>query len=161
MTTVSKVHVFDARFPSFVAATLSLLRKRLHLSREVSDDVVRARGRLMKEDNSRDKWEVRLFDFLRHGPYRIWHANGFRREIAHVYYVGSHLHGLSRDWDENGTLISEISYVNGQPHGIARNWRNDGTLAALYVYEHGELVPTCTTLHETTDVSQQVHGCLD
>lgn len=123
--------VFDGRFPrGVVATTLSLMRRRLRLSREMVDDVVRTRGHVNKElycySNGVLFCKIPYFDGKQHGLSRGWHLNGA------CYWVDSYVdgkrHGLSREWYTNGTRHWEISYVDGEPHGLLRWWRKDESL---------------------------------
>ena len=115
-----------------VAPTLYLFRKRLGLSREVSDDVVRARGRVAREHCAVDYTykSVSLFDEKRHGPLREW--TGFEDDDdvldTEIMYVDDKKHGLERSWDCNGILLWEISYIADKQHGISRGWHENGTL---------------------------------
>ena len=83
-----------------------------------------------------------------HGAYRVRHRNG--RLAEELRYRDGLMHGVSRDWDENGRLLGsftmvngsglqqyrhnngrlkmEISSRNGKFHGRCRDWLRDGTL---------------------------------
>ena len=85
-----------------------------------------------------------------HGAYRSWHKNGRPASIephadglphglaTHWNSRGRKLGtyrlkngtGVVRDWDDSGTLRSEISVVDGLFTGRSRTWLADGTLAS-------------------------------
>ena len=113
--------VYPFRLPSCVMSTLSLMRRRLHVSREMADDVVRARGRLARFASS----EVSLFDNIWHGRVRAWHENSGTLSWECIYVKGLP-HGHMRRWHNNGALCVEIPYVNGKVHGIRRKWYDNG-----------------------------------
>ena len=116
--------MFTARFPSSCEPTLCLLRRRVRLSREVTDDVVRARGSV--EKHAFTDGLVSWFDDKRHGLARWWRENNTLSD--EVPFFDDKRHGLERWWHENGTLWAEIPYVDGKKHGLARWWRTNGIL---------------------------------
>lgn len=157
--------VFVDRFPSSLVLTLCLLRRRVRLSREVADDVVRARGSRTKSKNDDNEVvEQQCFDYRLHGPALLWNQNGAlvmklryvegkRHGIARGWYdngerhwektnVNDNPHGLTRGWHENGARCYENSYVDGKRHGLDRWWSDDGHLSLEFVYENDRLVST-------------------
>lgn len=115
--------VFTAHFPSYTFPTLCLLRRRARLSRELVDDVMRARGRIRHtpEIPHEESW----FDNIRHGRSRGLYFNGI---VWWDYtYVCNQRHGLSRGWHMNGARQWEISYVAGKKHGPAQEWNENGS----------------------------------
>lgn len=155
--------VYDTCFPLSLASTLSLLRRRVRLSREVADDVVRARGyigpvkwvywkteKYFFDDKShgRETWlqddgvtiraEFTYVNGKIHGEERWWHPNGVL-ESDH-FYVDGKMHGLRRLWRENGRLRGTIMYVNGIRHGVMRFWNEEGTVVKEEHYVNGHIV---------------------
>ena len=106
---------------------LCLLRRRLSLSREVSDDVVRAQGFLRKHFiGSTLIEEVSYFNKNRHGLEHGWHANGA------LWWESSYDNGKRnnscRTWFPNGKLSSETFFIYGKRlHGITKYYREDGS----------------------------------
>ena len=114
--------------PSF-ASIVGLLRRRMCLSRELVDDVVRARGERFVwfySDDTPEHESVWIDGMLQCG--RGWWRSG-RLQRKTLYRNGVY-HGFSRWWHENGTLRKEIPYVNNKRHGLAREWYDDGSLAS-------------------------------
>ena len=128
-TVVTKAIV--GQFPPYVAPTLCLLRKRARLSREVSDDVVRARGRVTQEKNDDDYSThiiISRFDDKRHGLLQIWHGDALDALEMEASFVDGNPHGLDRAWHTNGRLLWEKQYIYGKQHGVSRGWFSNGTL---------------------------------
>lgn len=155
--------VFVDCFPSSLTSTLCLLRRRVRLSRELTDDVVRARGHKVQLDDRYadvvasifdDKYHGRTYarlwsgvreiipyvDGKRHGLACSFYCNGNR--LAEVPYVNSQRHGLSRRWHAHGTLAVEERHVDNWIHGYERKWREDGTLFEENLWSHGHLQST-------------------
>lgn len=57
-------------------------------------------------------------------------------------YKNENLHGLTRYWDESGSLISEAIYSNGKLHGCWTSYYKDGSVKLkahyYYGYKHGK-----------------------
>lgn len=164
MTTKCKRRVFDDRFPSSLVPLLGLLRRRVRCSREVTDDVVRARGSQQREKACYGigVTEKKHFDHKRHGTSRGWYANGARyweisyaTDMAHglerywhvdgncmyeMTYVDGIRNGVERRWYMNGMLRSEIPIVANEMHGLARFWDSNGVLLREDLYIHGSLI---------------------
>ena len=140
------VCVNASTFPSRVTPLLGLLRKRMRLSRELVDDVVRARGRMVREtiDNN-SIWEQTHFDDYRHGPSLAFYASGGHR--WKLCYVNGKVHGLGRYYYANGHPQREVTYVNGKWSGRSRTWREDGSLKAIAWYAQNRLVSYIDTLN--------------
>lgn len=129
--------VFTDRFPSSLVSVVSLLRRRVRCSREVADDVVRARGYIKMNMAFIELFEEqRFFDNIRHGLGRAWYKNNGAPHWETTYVNGKR-HGLERVWYANGTLGQEIAYSNDERHGLARWWSEEGTLLHAIVYCHG------------------------
>ena len=126
-TMSSKECVFTTQFPSRVAPTVCLLRRRLVLSREVISDVVRARGRVImkyQKEDGRLTMEVSEFDNKKHGLTRRWFLNG---NLAwEMPYIDGIQHGIERQWHTNGARRWVVPHVKGLMHGTARWWRDTG-----------------------------------
>lgn len=132
--------VFADRFPFSCMATLCLLRCRVRLSRELTDDVVRARGRVVRgyyTTNGPLCNRVAYFDDKMHGREQWWNKNGA------LYIDGTWInggrHGLFRWWYYDRTLAFETQYYNGRMHGFDRTWNNDVCIIETR-YHHGEQV---------------------
>ncbi len=73
-----------------------------------------------------------------HGAYREWYSNGQMKLDSNVIggvadvSAGSQqdwlFDGVSRVWNEKGSLIAEIPYENGQLEGISKYYYPDGTI---------------------------------
>ena len=128
--TMSGRKVFTARFPSSCEPTLCLLRRQMGLSRELTDDVVRARGVVRKSSEpympNVDVIES-VFDGKRHGLERWWRENGTL--WTEIPFVDGKRHGLARWWYENGTLWKEVPFVDDKRHGLDRLWHENGTIS--------------------------------
>lgn len=125
-----KCFVFAERFPDQFCATLRLLRRRVRLSRELADDVVRSRGhieRVYRVDNTIHT-EVPHIDNFRHGCARTWHSCGIQLFMEELFIDGN-LHGVVRGWWSNGNQHWEWSFSRGAPIGCDRWWYEDGTLS--------------------------------
>ena len=119
--------VYRDKMPSSVVVTLCLLRQRVQLSREVSDDIVRARGIVTRcnvtgyDLNNTFREEQSFFDDRHHGLIRGWYcSNGsLWKEIP---VIGGKWHGRVRYWWENGRQQWEIPYVNNDRNGRLLRW---------------------------------------
>lgn len=137
---------FNDRLPLATRATLRLLRRRVHLSRELADDVVRARGH-----NCRSRFgyldecvETPVYDEKRNATTRLWYADGTLK--AKLFHVDGMYHGVQRWWHRNGILNTEIAYDNGEQHGTERWWDARGTLLSQKMFQDGvEEFPTYET----------------
>jgi hypothetical protein len=80
--------------------------------------------------------EHRFKDGLLHGLCREWDENGnLLGEFKMVHGTG-----VQREWHDNGQLKIEVSTVNGEFSGRNRIWLRDGTLIAERFYLHGRQV---------------------
>lgn len=62
-----------------------------------------------------------------------WYKNGQKKFEHH--------NDTLREWYENGQLKAEAPYdKNGDLHGITKKWDEDGSLTGQEKYKHGELV---------------------
>lgn len=50
------------------------------------------------------------------------------------------LHGVVREWHDNGQLMVETHYADNKRHGLNRYWSKEGQLFKEQVYEHGNSV---------------------
>lgn len=142
MTMNRHVRVFTDRFPSCTVPTLCLLRRRMSLSRELADDIVRMRGQRLYEydwfltpENVTNTYITVRFDGMKHGLARWFHENGIR--WAELPFVNDKTHGVQRWWDSDNTLRSEYTFVNDMRHGVSRRWGNDGSLEHEVTFFHG------------------------
>ena len=138
---MSSLYVFATSFPPYVVSTLCLLRRRVRLSRELSDDVVRARGyerrRVRGTNFDGDTLEeMSCFDNQEHGLTR-----GRFRTTGKLWWEiplsAGKWNGIARYWHENGNLHFEMSYVNDLRHGRTRQWSADGNLVQECYYVDG------------------------
>ncbi|MDB4494398.1 hypothetical protein N9222_01270 [Pseudomonadales bacterium] len=74
----------------------------------------------------------------RHGLSRWWNENG-QLESEVTYKDGEH-HGLSRNWDDDGQLRYETTYKDGESHGLSRSWDETGYLWLEACFSNGEVV---------------------
>lgn len=80
--------------------------------------------------------EHRFKDGLLHGLCREWDENGnLLGEFKMVHGTG-----VQREWHDNGQLKIEVSTVRGEFCGRNRIWLRDGTLIAERFYVHGKQV---------------------
>lgn len=173
-TVYEPVRVFTAKLSTEHIATILLLRRRMRLSREVSDEVVRSRGCELKGYNRMRGETTRVFiiddavtintrhcdsyplvrstrqyrDNKRHG--RWWHVWYDNEDIAsaETVYVNDEEHGLSRKWWSNGKLASETPLVHGVRDGVVRKWYRSGTLGSETPYVKGLICGTVREWHE-------------
>lgn len=119
--------VYGDLLPLSITLTMCLLRRRVHLSREVADDVVRARCYVTRSKNilGRDEEMCFLDNNTPHGRSRGWYVNGARWWEAP--YVDGKKHGITRVWHNNGVLRWKITYVNGR-HLLAGECGENGVL---------------------------------
>jgi len=50
------------------------------------------------------------------------------------------LHGIVREWWENGQLSTETNFENGKRHGLNRYWSKSGQLMKEQIYDHDKSV---------------------
>ena len=163
-------HVFSDALPSQFAATLSLLRKRQRLARELADDVMRARGFVKRNtsligEGDTDGWvDASLYDNDKYHGFVRWyradgslscevpHVDGNRHGFVRSWHSNGMLRscntlirglydGLYREWSESGILLQETSMKNDKYDGLSRRWRDeDGTLSSMKIYQDGRLI---------------------
>lgn len=73
---------------------------------------------------------------LPEGPYIVYFENRKPKEVRS--YRDRKLHGLWRNYDISGQLISEAEYKNGQKHGTWRIWDELGTQRYEMNYYNGQ-----------------------
>lgn len=133
--------VFVDCFPSLLVPTLCLLRRRVRLSRELADDVVRARGCVVRVHRIDNILTVApFFDDKQHGHTQVLARRSHNDEyimLADIPFVNNRHHGIGRWWYENGAHEAEIRAFNGKFHGYERNWYRDGTLSNETLWTHG------------------------
>ena len=131
-------HVFPEPLPMHFSPLLALLRKRMHLSREVSDDVVRARGGVYTMyfyDNTIQSHRPYL-DNMRHGTTRWYSHSGTLHGVLH--FIEGNRHGRTRWWWADSTVLQQDScYVNDRLHGVSRHYDITGLLSYEVKYDHG------------------------
>lgn len=66
------------------------------------------------------------------------HANGQRQ--GEMDFVEGRLHGVVREWYEDGTQSTETHFANGERHGANTYWNEDGSILKEQVWEDGTLV---------------------
>ena len=148
MTATQRIFVFVDRLPSAFLPTLHLLRRRMCLSRELSDDVVRARGyadRRYKNSDLSLSFEANYIDFTLHGLATWWYRTGRReRELP---FVEGKRHGVARTWhshddshDDEERLSYVVPYVDDRKHGVERWFFSNGSVMALFHYCYGEMI---------------------
>lgn len=131
--------VYTDRFPVSIAPTLRLLRGRVRMSRELVDDIVRARGYVERDtdDVAQLLEDVSFFDNVQHGlttTRHLYSCNGAL--VKRCYFVNGKRHGIDRFWWwENGALCMENPFVNGERKGVARWWSPNGVVYHEENYE--------------------------
>lgn len=126
-TTLNKLIYIDC-FPVSLVATLCLLRRRVRLSRELADEVVRARGYVTRGFGlySNIVGKVPFFDDRLHGV-TVWKdANG--TVMMKYRHIDGIRQGFHRWWHTNGTLQGKVLYVDGKRQGPQPYWNEDGAL---------------------------------
>ncbi len=73
-----------------------------------------------------------LHDGLRDGPYELWHQSGQKQ--LEVVFRKDEMHGVGREWYENGRLRREVFYSDGRRKGL-KEWYADGTQKKLSDWE--------------------------
>jgi antitoxin component YwqK of YwqJK toxin-antitoxin module len=83
------------------------------------------------------------------GLYREWYANGVQKVESYVIGGAADLNtaaeqswlfeGVSKAWDEDGSLVAEISYEKGVMEGIAYYYHNNGSVWKEIPYHKGEM----------------------
>jgi len=70
----------------------------------------------------------------------LFHPSGELKERTNYQSKsdGGKKHGLSRQWWDNGQLMSETSYKDGKDHGLSRDWYPNGQLWMEYTYKDGK-----------------------
>lgn len=127
--------VFTDALPASFVSLLCLLRRRLGLSREVADDVVRARCYMMKYQTYGYVTIVPYVDERRNGRKRMWRANSGLL-VSEEPYLDDRRHGFVRFWHANGALRSSATLVHDQYHGVFRKWNADGVLVYEVTTDH-------------------------
>jgi hypothetical protein len=68
------------------------------------------------------------------GLIRRKHSN---QKVAGEYpYVKGKMHGIMKEWWENGQPSAETNFANGQRHGLNRYWDMKGKLTKEQTYDH-------------------------
>jgi hypothetical protein len=57
-------------------------------------------------------------------------------------FLDGKMHGLVREWWENGQPSVETNFDKGQRHGSNKYWRKDGSLMKEQIYDHDQAVKT-------------------
>lgn len=135
--TCERLSVWNECLPASFLATLKLLRRRMRLSREIADVVVRARCLVTKKYHNNSL--IREFSYVdnrKHGLERWWHNE---RKHAEFIYKDGKRQGYERWWHSNGVLRAVIPNVDDVFHGRARWWRSDRSLEAEITYCKGKV----------------------
>ena len=70
------------------------------------------------------------------GLIRRKHSN---QKVAGEYpYVNGKMHGVMKEWWENGQQSAETNFDHGQRHGLNRYWNQEGKQIKEQIYENGE-----------------------
>jgi len=64
---------------------------------------------------------------------------GGSRHQEFCFKNGLH-HGVTREWDESGTLIVETNFSAGKRHGKNTYWHPDGSLAKEQIYDQDKSI---------------------
>lgn len=72
------------------------------------------------------------------GLIRRKHSN---QKVAGEYpYVNGKMHGVMKEWWENGQQSAETHFKNGQRHGLNRYWDMQGRLTKEQTYAHDQSI---------------------
>lgn len=72
------------------------------------------------------------------GLIRRKHSN---QKVAGEYpYIGGKMHGVMKEWWENGQQSAETNFDHGQRHGLNRYWDMKGKLTKEQTYDHDKSV---------------------
>ena len=113
------------------------MRKRIMLSREVVDDVLRARGCVTMTIGTTFAGVFNEVVFIEkpcvdnqiHGLLRVWQLDSPHHLRSEVTYVNGKRHGYLRRFHSNGVKRSEQRFVNDILSGDLQQWNADGTPA--------------------------------
>lgn len=74
-----------------------------------------------------------------HGKERFWHYSNNTQMAIEVHWLEGLLHGIEREWYEDGTLLRECTWRYDRAHGVEREWYEDGTLQYECTWIYGLL----------------------
>jgi hypothetical protein len=81
---------------------------------------------------------------------RTNYANG--KPWTEVGYKNGQVHGVSKEWFENGVLASEMPVKNGLVHGLVKYWNPEGNLIGSFRMKNG------TGIMKTWHPNGQIRG---
>lgn len=97
------------------------------------------------------------------GVYREWHSNGEMRldivvieglgDLSGEAQMGWVFDGVSRAWDNRGSLLAEINYEKGLLQGNALYYHLNGTLSKIIPYEQDEVHGDVITYSEKEELT--------
>lgn len=85
-----------------------------------------------------ERGELRLHEYLLDDQLigtRQYDANGTL--ISETPLRNGKRHGIEYRWDDTGWLVSAEPYIDGLPHGVAKQWSSDGKLIGTYTLKRG------------------------
>jgi|GEM_PF-3556282 len=93
------------------------------------------------------------------GPCTEWYANGQKR-FETIFVVGAFLNspkdemmdGMTREWHENGQLMSEGAYMKGLRDGLWKEWYPSGALHTEAIYDKAKLSGAVTEYYENAKI---------
>jgi antitoxin component YwqK of YwqJK toxin-antitoxin module len=85
------------------------------------------------------KWKDEMY-YLNDKPYTGLAIDSYANDKTKAEYPmrNGRMHGVVKEWWENGQLCTETHFENGKRHGLNRYWTKDGHQWKEQVYEHGE-----------------------
>jgi antitoxin component YwqK of YwqJK toxin-antitoxin module len=83
------------------------------------------------------------------GPHYSWYDREKTKKYRFkCYNIEGELHGVSKEWYEDGTLYTKKNYKDGKKHGVYKVWYEDGTLRYEGNYKDGKLHGVYKQWHE-------------
>lgn len=130
--------VYTDALPRYFVPVMCLLRARVRASREIADDIVRARGYIIVYKD-RVGAKTPCIDERKHGVTIWWHRNGTTLKAKLPYFKGK-MHGMRVWWHPNGVLAAEFPFYKDVRHGLHRVWEADGSLSKETLCEDGRVI---------------------
>lgn len=112
-------------------------------------------------------WQyLEVVDGRAHGLYQEWFPNGRIKIEAHLIEGVADIHdlaqatwvfeGMSKVWDDQGTLIGEFFYEKGLLNSPAHYYFPNGKLQKIIPYEQGEVHGIVQVFDENTELIEEI-----
>jgi hypothetical protein len=72
------------------------------------------------------------------GTARMKHSDGTPK--GEYPFTDGRMHGVIKEWGENGKQTVETNFEHGQRHGLNRYWNREGKLIKEQMYDHDKSV---------------------